>query len=199
MAPRPVSKPDVVVVALAELGGATRTVDTEDVAFRAHELAPTSFTWRKYPGQVNLDGVRVALTDAAKQKRGGLVEGSVRAGWSLTPSGVAWMQRHGEGVRARLVAAPPPSRDDQRSETRKRGVERTRVRNLAAWKLWSDGASVSICDAEEIFRIDRYTQPRMRRLQVNRLLELLEADELLGPFLNEMARLVLDIEGVDDE
>ncbi len=186
-----VLKLHVAVLALAELGGASRRVDTEDAAVRARELAPGAFSWRKYPEQVDLEGVRLALRDAAKPRYGGLVEGSVRSGWSLTPAGVAWVRREGPSVRRRLGRTDGPRRlDAQRAETRKRALERGRIRRLAAWRLWRKGRPVDRRQAEAVFRVDSETPRRDVHLKIQRMAELLREDPGFGPFVLAMARVV---------
>lgn len=187
-----VLKPHVVVLALAGLGGAERWVDTEDIAIRARELAPKAFSWRKYPDQIDLDGVRVALHDAAKDRYGHLVEGSVRSGWSLTMAGVEWVKRKGPSIRRRLARrAGPGRRDEQRAETRKRALERGRIRRLAAWRSWEAGQPVEHRQAGAVFRVDSETPSRDVHLKVQRIVDLLGDDPSVGPFVREMAMLVL--------
>lgn len=189
--PDAVLKPHVVALALADLGGAERWVDTEDIAVRARELAPEAFSWRKYPEQIDLDGVRVALHDAAKERYGHLVEGSVRSGWSLTPAGAQWVKRKGASVRRTLVrTAGPGRRDEWRAETRKRALERGRIRRLAAWRLWEAGRSVEPRQAEAVFRVDSETPRRDVHLKVQRMVELLGEDPSVGAFVRGMAALV---------
>jgi len=183
-------KPHVAVLALADLGGAERWVDTEDIAVRARELAPEAFSWRKYPDQIDLDGVRVALYDAAKPSYGGLVEGSVRTGWSLSPPGVEWARRNGRSIRRRLGTREPGRRDERRAETRKRALERGRIRRLVAWNAWSAGRAVNRRQAGAVFRIDSETPAREIHLKVQRMIDLLGEDPELGRFVGEMARIV---------
>lgn len=187
----PILKPHVVVLALASLGGGERWVDTEDIAVRARQLAPEAFSWRKYPEQVDLDGVRVALYDAAKERFGHLVTGSVRSGWSLTPAGVEWVKRQGPSVE-RLLGGRVGSwrRDERRAETRKRALERARVRRLAAWRLWEAGRPVSQRQAAEVFRVDSETPRRQIHLKVQRMTELLGEDPSVGAFVRQMAVVV---------
>lgn len=187
---RRLRKPHVAVLALADLGGAERWVDTEDIAVRARELAPEAFSWRKYPDQIDLDGVRVALYDAAKPTYGKLVEGSVRTGWSLSPAGVEWGRRNGRSVRRSLGTREPARRDEQRAETRKRALERGRIRRLVAWKAWSAGLVVDRRQAAAVFRIDSETPGREVHLKLQRMIDLLGEDPELGQFVGEMARIV---------
>lgn len=185
-----IRKPHVVVLALAELGGAERWVDTEDIAVRARALAPSAFSWRKYPDQIDLDGVRVALHDAAKARYGGLVRGSVRSGWSLTPAGVEWAKSDGLAIRGRLSPAMVPRRrDDQRSETKKRALERGRVKRLTAWRLWQAGRRIAPRQAAAVFRVDSETPARDVHLKVQRMMEILGDDPDVGGFVRQMAAL----------
>src|SRR5688572_19111621 len=91
----------IVVLAVYELGGARRFIDTEDIAKKAAEIAPARFAWRKYPDQINLELVRVALSDAKKAENNNLLDGSGRKGWTLTPAGLKWATQHS----AELVSA----------------------------------------------------------------------------------------------
>lgn len=111
---------DLVVYALAALGGDSRRIHTEDLAVKCHELFPESFSWTKYPRFPDKDIVRVALTDARKDKYGGLVEGRTGQkyghsaktkgtptpdGWMLTREGVEWIKSRGTDVEV-LVEGP---------------------------------------------------------------------------------------------
>src|SRR5262245_4834111 len=76
-----ISQLEVVTLAVFLLGGDEQVVDTEDVAMKVNAIAPGRFSWRKYPEQVNLELVRVFLSDAKKPEFGGLVSGSGARGW----------------------------------------------------------------------------------------------------------------------
>src|SRR5262249_29068086 len=71
------SQAEIVTLAVYRLGGAQRAIDTEDAAVEAHRIAPGRFSWKKYPDQINLELIRVFLSDAKKNK---LVVGSGRTG-----------------------------------------------------------------------------------------------------------------------
>ena len=101
------SNREVVVLALFAKGGTTMRIHTEDISVECHRLAPSSFSWTKYPEFPDKDIVRVALTDARKEKYGALVSGRTgqnrgqfhrreRApasdGWALTDAGIRWAQ-----------------------------------------------------------------------------------------------------------
>jgi hypothetical protein len=77
-----------VLLALFDLGAAHRAADTEDVAMRAAEILPRSFRWKRYPEQIDLELVRLALKNC-KMQAPPLVDGGVSEGWQLTPAGMA--------------------------------------------------------------------------------------------------------------
>jgi hypothetical protein len=97
------------VYALYRLGGAIDRVHTEDIALEAHKLFPDSFSWTRHPKFPDKDIVRVALTDARKEKYGRLIDGRTGQykgqtiktsrkreadGWVLTEEGVSWVKEN---------------------------------------------------------------------------------------------------------
>lgn len=98
---------DLVVYALYLLGGDTERVHTEDIALKCFELFRGAFSWVKHTEYPDKDIVRVALTDARKEKHGALVEGRAgqrrtsvsklrgrrgEDGWMLTQAGIDWIK-----------------------------------------------------------------------------------------------------------
>jgi hypothetical protein len=181
----------VVTLAVYLLGGDQHAVDTEDIAVKAHELAPNRFSWRKHPDQINLELVRVYLSDAKKPGNGALVDGSGRVGWTLTASGLKWAKKWAKerpraGIDRDREAAGGGSVD-----ARRRGRERERVLATKAWAQWKDGESeISVRDAETVFRIDSYAVGRMRSLKITRLRSMFYDNREVSKFLNQMAMLV---------
>lgn len=169
-----VTKWEVVVLALEDAGGLDGAVDTEDVAMAAFSLAPTSFSWRKYPDQIDLDSVRVSLTDACKDKYGGLAVGSVGKGWYLSDAGADWLSQQGKRKRRELGSASPEKRLDARIESAHLGREVARVKATRAFRQWSEGAQINTRDAAAVFRIDRYTSDKDRTLKMRRVVEAIE-------------------------
>jgi len=100
---------ELVVYCLYLLGGDSKRIHTEDIALKCFKLFPHSFSWTKYKEYPDKDIVRVALTDARKERFGPLVEGRsgqksgltrktsrgpVEDGWILTPRGVDWIHNN---------------------------------------------------------------------------------------------------------
>src|SRR6266516_3169361 len=97
---------EVVTLAVFILGGDQRPVDTEDVAKKANEIAPGRFTWRKYKDQINLEVVRVYLSDAKKKGKGEYLIGSGNSGWSLSEAGLVFVREHADAL-VTLESAEP--------------------------------------------------------------------------------------------
>lgn len=185
------SKKDVVVAVVAAHGGATAVVDTEDVAVGAHRMAPALFSWRKYPEQIDLDAVRVALRHASEE-RPPRITGGVRAGWSLAPAGVDWTRRTPPG------GGFTESRSGTRRESAYAAAEQSRLQKQPSFTAWRSGGSLSRRASESIFRIDGYSTRQERELQVHRLRELIQDPEL-SAFLDAAADIVLQFTADDQK
>ena len=181
----------VVTAALHQLGGAARAIDTEDVAVRAFELAPDLFRWQKYPQQINLELVRVALSDAKKPKNGALTSGSGRSGWRLTQRGVAWAQQASVAATAEGTQGGSRSRRTAGSvDVVRRNREQRRIELSPAWQAWKEGRSIGLRDARALFRIDQYTTEEMVELKVVRLMDMPWDDSEIRKFLAEVAEVL---------
>ena len=144
MAPEAPPNRDLVVYALSTMGSISDRFHTEDIAIRCHELFPTAFSWTTRPDLPDKDIVRVALTDARKEKFGTLVEGRtgqsrgqyqktrrgpMSDGWRLTEAGLDWVDSNRErfeglleGSRQRLDTVSKDHRQKSRKKL-KRVVE----------------------------------------------------------------------------
>jgi hypothetical protein len=179
------SQSEVVTLAVYLLGQGQRAIDTEDVAVEAHRLAPGRFSWKKYPDQINLELIRVYLSDAKTKSE--LIIGSGRTGWRLTQRGLKWAQQVAQGIeniqtsrtRAQLRSG---SIDEQRYHR-----ERSRILSTDAWKIWKEGrGDVPAAAAKEVFRIDSYAKGDLRETKITRVRSLFSDDDDLRPFLDHI-------------
>lgn len=147
------TKRQSVALAIYLLGGAERAVEIEDVAVKASELAPGQFAWRKYPGQIDLEKVRLC----AKNLLVGdcpWTAGSVRDGWMLTPVGVRWAKKAAAGL----------------SQGRPNAMEESLLDSSAYEKFRArDGGSITVHDVRRLLKIDEYSTSRRRRERVQAL------------------------------
>ncbi|MFZ5853112.1 MAG: hypothetical protein ACOYXS_01225 [Chloroflexota bacterium] len=186
------TSPEITALALFVLGGATGVIDTEDVAVQAHAIAPGRFSWRKHPDQINLELVRVALSDARKPENGGLVSGKGRSGWSLTPAGVRWCEARADSLLSRDLKMRRSERRAGSVDEQRWQRERARVVTSPAWTAWRAGRGITREDVHDLFRIDRYVVGRARELKVNRLREMFASDEEISPFIEAVATTALE-------
>ncbi len=175
---------EVVTIAVYALGGDLRDIDIEDIAVKAHELAPGRFAWRKYPEQINIEAVRKRLWDARNEAKGGYVIGSDRHGWRLTAAGLAFVQAQGD----QFGPAPPRQRQN-RQEQHWRAAERARLLASPALAVFLTGGAGAVPqrEAEAFFRIDDYVTGRNRQVKVDRLVHAFGTDPTLGPAVHQLA------------
>ncbi len=189
-----ITQTQLVALALYVLGGSGTAVDTEDIAVRAQELAPGRFSWRKYPEQINLELVRVALNDARKPEAGALVSGTGRGGWSLTVAGRRWAEENLHRVQGADLSRRRQDRKAGSIDERRWQRERLRLITTVAWRRWTDdhdAAAVTADAAADVYRVDRYVVGRAREMKINRLREMFADDPELAPFLDAAATVLL--------
>ena len=186
---------EIAVVAVFDLGGAERSVDTEDIAIRCHEIAEAAFSWRKYPSQANLELVRVCLSDAKKPKNGGLLTGTGREGWRLTRRGLTWIE---VVATSRAKSKAIVSRRSGGSiDTVRKNREAARIEGSPGWQTWRGGQGIRKEDARSLFRIDSYASSQMVEIKVTRMLALLDADSEHHAFLEAAAKTLGPTGGLD--
>lgn len=183
---RDLSNVEVVVLAVYLLGGDQNSIDTEDIAMKANEIAPGRFTWRKYPDQVDLEPVRKRLSDALSLEHGKLLAGSVAKGWYLTAAGLKWASQNIQ----RVAAGSAGRKRVDRTLQHRRANEQVRIRGLSAWAKFTTGEEVSLREAEAVFRVSEYVQGARREQLVDRGRSLFAEDDELGPFMESMAEIV---------
>lgn len=176
---------ELVTLVVYLLGGASKRVDTEDVAVKANELAPGRFAWKRHPDQINLEIIRVYLSDAKKQTKGGYLLGSGLEGWCLTPKGLEFARQN---IR-KLSKDHHPRPSISQQEKRWRSRERERLMSTEAFAHFKAGqnAAVSRQEAEAFFRVDDYVTGPAREAKVSRILEAFGDDPKLGTMVRALA------------
>ncbi|CAN5310282.1 hypothetical protein BH20BAC1_BH20BAC1_13540 [soil metagenome] len=131
---------EIVLFALHKLGGISKKIHTEKIAWESYRLDKERFSWqlpefieKEFPDKTI---VFYALGDAKKKKYGALVAGrggrdaagSEREGWRFTISGAQWIKQNEERI-AKLLKEEKPG-------IQKRDAERfiKRIKNDFAFK-----------------------------------------------------------------
>lgn len=121
MVNKDLSNMDIVLFALHKLGGVTKKVHTEDIAWEAYKLAKERFAWRlpefrnRFPDK---SPVRFALEQAKKKEHGKIVTGraggdigrSELEGWRFTPEGAEWIRKNESRIAKALKQKTPDLR-----------------------------------------------------------------------------------------
>jgi len=176
---------EIVVIAVFLLGGRTHAIDTEDVAVKANELAPGRFIWKKYPDQINLEIIRVYLSDAKKKAKGSYLSGSGTDGWLLTESGLRFARKHIKALSSNSLARE----SIDLKEKRWRRGERARLLGSDAYQKFMAGGIESVLPAEAaaFFRVDDYVAPEMRRRRITRIINAFGEDSALTKAIRALA------------
>jgi len=180
---------ELVTLAVYLVGGDTREVDTEDVAFKASELAPGRFAWRKYRDQINIEIIRAFLSDAKKIKNGALLTGTGTTGWLLTEAGLEFAL---DNINRVSTPSTPVNRLS-REEKRRRITEQARVAASAAFQKYLAGEQEKLTkhDVESVFRLNEYIVGEPRLKKVLRIVNILGKDKEVGNAVRFFAELAL--------
>lgn len=175
---------ELVLYALYTMGSIAERFHTEAIAIRCHELFPTSFSWSTRSDLPDKDIVRVALTDARKEKYGTLVEGRsgqsrghhqetqrgpMSDGWKLTQAGFEWIQHNKERLDGLALKSAPR---DHRQKSRKM---LTRVRDHALFTKFLEHPSsftTGIGQLADLARCRVDAEPRIWSVRFNKLEQL---------------------------
>lgn len=184
---------ECVIYAVYKAGGSESSVDTEDVAFTAHHIFPERFSWRKYPGQINLEAVRKRLYDARREQPAARLNGSDRRGWNLTQVGLEWVSEVGDlaGMSRESHAGPAP----RGTEIARQKRERRRLQTMAGFEQYLKYGiefRPSLNDAKKVFKINEYTPQKHIEKMIVRQLTLFQDDAEIRQFLELCAKEVRD-------
>ena len=113
------SNVDIALFALYKLGGVSKKIHTEYIAWEAFQLARERFSWRLaefrekcFPDKTP---IRYALEQAKKKENGKLVTGRAGGdinrpeleGWRFTPQGAEWIEKNEERISKALKQKAP--------------------------------------------------------------------------------------------
>jgi hypothetical protein len=177
---------EVIALAMLNLGGEARFVDTEHIAVEANRIAPGRFSWVHYPDQINIHNIKTCLWKSKSVATGYLVLGSDKRGWMLTKKGAEMAMKLASQLPETI---PAISRQDDKSDKWK-SVERARLINSDAFKKFSDRGdeAVTKAEVEAFFRINDYVIGDVREKKIVRLLNVFGDDPDLGNAVKALAK-----------
>jgi hypothetical protein len=177
---------DVVAIAAFLLGADTKRIDIEDIAVKAHELAPGIFTWKKYKDQIDRELIYKHLWDLTKPDKGEYIAGAKNDGWMLTLAGTSFARK----AVAKLKGLSPALKRKKEEPW----VKRERARMLgepAHLKARTGGLSeITVGEAERFFRLDDYVVGEARERKIGQAENAFHDDPDLGSTIAKSAELV---------
>jgi len=179
---------EIALIALYLLGGETKVIDTEDIAFKINKLAPGRFTWLKYPDQINIENIRHLLQNAKEKKDGGFLIGSQRKGWLLNEQGVAFAKKYLKEIEGSDLSRAPLSKEEIRWNNR----EKIRMLSHAIMsKINAQGIdNITTQEAESFFRVDDYVTGAARQKKIARILNTFRDDPDIGQIVITLSERV---------
>ena len=136
---------DIVLFALYQLGGIKKKIFTEDIARKCFEIAPSRFSWRRYPEYPDIEPARKSLMEARNQRvfvkgRAGEVRGVKPSdGWIFSPEGILWLEKNLKRI---SFALGQTKKTVRRTESSKRVAE---LESTVAYKKFiNDNSCVNI-------------------------------------------------------
>ena len=174
---------DIVTIAAYLLGAASKRIDTEDIAVKAHELAPGTFTWKKYKDQIDRELIYKHLWDLTNDKGGQYITGAKNEGWMLTLAGTTFAEKTVdklEGSRPRLR---------RKKEEPWVARERARMRGEIALAKARNGEEIATGEAERFFRLDDYVIGDARERKIRMAENAFHDDPEIGPVLTKIATI----------
>lgn len=167
------SNPEIVTVAVYNLGGSVNPVELEDVAIEAFNLASKRFSWKKYKDRIDLRIVLYSVNDAIKPDVGYL-KGNSRHGYMLTEAGLKWIANT-EDHKVFTKSSRKFSASDL-TEKEKLRLQRT---NAYEKYLKGDLDRITIIDFREFTRVNDYFPKHMREQRFAKIQNATDEDENL--------------------
>jgi hypothetical protein len=183
---RELTQKELVTIALFLLGGDKVSIDTEDVAIKAAEIAPGKFSWRKYRENIDQELVRAALKNAKIELK--YIVGSQKEGWMLSPSGLRFARES-----SKKEWAKPAEREPERVQVQL-SKEKERLMATDVYQQYKAQGRVYLAnvqknDADVFFRINDYVRGEARIKKINRIANIFIDDPELGELVKKLASL----------
>ena len=148
---------ELVTIALYELGGARKFIDTEDIAVRADGIDNERFKWRnkKYKFYIDKGLIIESLNAARVRKIGAFVKGNDKQGWILTTIGLEFCKLSKHKFNGKIIRKKRLSKIEKKYLLR----EENRIVNTDAYRKFTDNDNKNITenDIKILFKVNDYT------------------------------------------
>lgn len=185
---------ELVTIALYELGGARKFIDTEDIAVQADRIDNERFKWRnkKYKNFIDKGLIIESLNAARVRKIGSFIKGNDKQGWILTSIGLDFCKTSKHKFQGKVIRKKRLSKVEKKYILR----EESRIVNTNAYKKFvdNDDKNITESDIKSLFKINDYTS----KIDLDkRIIELLDnfkdqnqIFQLINNYKNEVKKYV---------
>ena len=147
---------ELVTIALYELGGARKFIDTEDIAVQADHIDSERFKWRnkKYKEFIDKGLIIESLNAARVRKIGPFIKGNDKQGWILTTEGLNFCKLSKYKFNGKIIKKKRLSKIEKKYLLR----EENRIVNTDAYRKFMDNNNnITENDIKILFKVNDYT------------------------------------------
>ena len=173
MSHQELNNPEIVTLAIFNLGGSMNPIELEDVAIEAFDLAPQRFSWKKYKDRIDLRIVLYSVNDAIKPDVG-YVKGNSKHGYMLTEIGLKWISE----IENHEIFTKSSRKHSTTDLTDK---EKIRLQRTSAYKKFIMGEfdRINIIDFREFTRVNDYFPEHVREQKLAKIQHVVKEDKTL--------------------
>jgi hypothetical protein len=162
---------ELVTIALYEVGGATKSKDTEDIAVKADEIDSERFKWKnkKYKKFIDKSLILESLKAAKNRAIGSLLSGNDDKGWMLTSTGLKFSKNSKNLFSGLVIRKKRLTKIEKNYLLR----EEYRIINSDAYNKYINDQKKEITtnDLKKLFKIDDYTTLKDLEKRIVKLLD----------------------------
>ena len=192
--PKKIKNIELVTIALYQLGGTTKSKDTEDIAVQADKIDPERFKWKnkKYKKYIDKSLVLESLKAAKNRAIGSFLSGNDDKGWMLTSTGLKFSKNSKNLFSGLVVRKKRLTKIEKNYLLR----EEYRIINSEAYIKYFDNRKKDINqnDIKKLFKVDDYTSLKDLDKRIINLLDNFpenhEIYELISNYKKEVRKYV---------
>ena len=192
--PKKIKNIELVTIALYQLGGTTKSKDTEDIAVQADKIDPERFKWKnkKYKKYIDKSLVLESLKAAKNRAIGSFLSGNDDKGWMLTSTGLKF-SKNSKNLFSGLVVRKKRLKKKKKNYLLR---EEYRIINSEAYIKYFDNRKKDINqnDIKKLFKVDDYTSLKDLDKRIINLLDNFpenhEIYELISNYKKEVRKYV---------
>ena len=178
---------EIVTIALHSCGGASKFIDTEEVAIQSDKIDPERFKWKKYKTYIDRGLILSNLDAAKKRKKGSFVKGNDNTGWVLTSIGLDFA-KSASSNKTFFIKKKRLSKIEKQYLLR----EENRIKNSQAFNkfFYGNKETITTSDIKNLFKIDDYTSKEDAQKRIHNLIDNFSEHKQIYEIINKLKKKV---------